>query len=477
MSTIGYERRTNPFLRHPDFASFRSFVVDGAPPVPAHYPRLKEVNAAGAEILHRLPTVPGLPPHDFQRTSREAGVVVLDTRQMLAFGGGHVPGAINIGDRPELSTWVGQMFDPEQRFLLIVDHDDEIEEIVRRMIRTGYTQFGGYLTGGMRAWENAGLPLAQLPQMSVQALRARIDDGDAPRIIDVRSPDEYREGCIPGAESFFVADMRHRITGLDKSAPIVAYCASGYRASLATSLMKSRGFACVYNVPGSWKAWRNAGYPVEEGPPGDRGRGACAAEWILIMKSVILISAIGLSLASTAQAQAATPDPRAYSGAAWSPYVVGASIGLLSLLTLVFSNKLLGASTAYARVAGLLAKPIAPKRVASLAFFREKAPKITWQVMLIAGVIGGSFLAAWTGGELSGRWLPEMWAARFGPDSVALRLGVAFTGGALLAFGARTAGGCTSGHGISGALQLSIGSWLAAISFFIGGIVVAQLLF
>ena len=87
------------------------------------------------------------------------------------------------------------------------------------------------------------------------------------------------------------------------------------------------------------------------------------------------------------------------------------------------------------------------------------------------------FLAAWLGGELTGEWLPAMWTARFGADSLALRLGVAFLGGGLMAFGARMAGGCTSGHGISGTMQLSVGSWVAVVCFFVGGIATALLMF
>jgi uncharacterized membrane protein YedE/YeeE len=69
-----------------------------------------------------------------------------------------------------------------------------------------------------------------------------------------------------------------------------------------------------------------------------------------------------------------------------------------------------------------------------------------------------------------------MWIARFG-DSIALRAVIAFGGGILMAFGARLAGGCTSGHGISGTLQLNMASWIAVVCFFVGGIAVAMLLF
>lgn len=173
----------------------------------------------------------------------------------------------------------------------------------------------------------------------------------------------------------------------------------------------------------------------------------------------------------------ADADPLDFPGPAWSPYLVGGLIGVLSMLTFYVSNKPLGASTAYARLAGMLGRRIAPETTGKLKYFQENPPKIGWEVMLVAGVVVGAFAAASTGGELTGRLLPVMWQERFGADSSAWRIFAAFIGGALMAFGARMAGGCTSGHGISGTLQLAVGSWIAATCFFIGGIATAMLLF
>jgi hypothetical protein len=163
-------------------------------------------------------------------------------------------------------------------------------------------------------------------------------------------------------------------------------------------------------------------------------------------------------------------------GAAWSPYLVGALIGVLSMFTFYFSNKPLGASTAYARVAGLVGQVVARRHTDSRHYYAKKEPKIDWEVMLVVGIVIGAFLAAWSGGELTGRWLPPMWVERFG-DGLWLRLVLGFLGGGLMAFGARMAGGCTSGHGISGTLQLSVGSWIALAGFFVGGVATAMLLF
>jgi hypothetical protein len=146
------------------------------------------------------------------------------------------------------------------------------------------------------------------------------------------------------------------------------------------------------------------------------------------------------------------------------------------MFTFYFSNKPLGASTAYARIAGMIASAIAPKHTRSLKFYQDKKPVVEWEVMLLGGVIAGAFLAAFFSDELTLRWVPPMWEARFG-ESIGLRLAAAFGGGLLMAFGARLAGGCTSGHGISGTMQLAVGSWIAVICFFVGGIATAMLMF
>lgn len=196
------------------------------------------------------------------------------------------------------------------------------------------------------------------------------------------------------------------------------------------------------------------------------------------MRSSLCASIIVLFISPAfSVAQEAGTDPLRYSGPAWSPYVVGALIGVLTMLTIYFSNKPLGASTAYARVAGLIGKVLAPRHTESLQYYQDNKPIIDWEVMLVVGAIGGAFLAAWHGGELTGQWVPPMWEARFGEGSYASRTLAALVGGILMAFGARLAGGCTSGHGISGALQLSVGSWIALICFFAGGIATAMLMF
>jgi uncharacterized membrane protein YedE/YeeE len=160
----------------------------------------------------------------------------------------------------------------------------------------------------------------------------------------------------------------------------------------------------------------------------------------------------------------------------WSPYAVGIGIGILSWFTFLISSKPIGCSTAFARSSGMLEKMVRGAKVDLKPYYQEFKPAIDWEWMLVLGIVMGSAVSALTSGDFTWQWIPARWAAAFG-TGVSARLAVAVGGGILLGFGARWAGGCTSGHGISGTLQLTLGSWVAAICFFAGGIPVAYLIY
>jgi len=261
-STIGYERKFNKFLQFPDVKSFTDYAIKTAPPVPHYYPVMKKLNAEGPEVLGSLPRVPGLPPKAFKAAIRKKAGALIDTRTNLAFGGGHIPGAMNIGGSPVLSIWAGWMLASNEPILLVLESESDLEEIVRLFIRTGYSKFAGYLVGGMKAWQAAGFEQAEVRQMDVRELNKR---KAKLQIVDVRSPREWKTGRVPGARHIFLPELRKRIGELDKTKPTAVYCASGYRASIAASILKEEGFDQLWNVPGSWEAWKKAKFPVEGG--------------------------------------------------------------------------------------------------------------------------------------------------------------------------------------------------------------------
>jgi len=145
-------------------------------------------------------------------------------------------------------------------------------------------------------------------------------------------------------------------------------------------------------------------------------------------------------------------------------------------LTLLISQKPIGCSTTYARAAGMIEKWLRGPQVEAKPYYQEFKPVVDWQWMLVVGVVVGSFISAQLSGDFGWQWIPTRWTMAFGVARLP-RVLVAMLGGVLLGFGARWADGCTSGHGISGTMQLSIASWVSAICFFLSGILMARFLF
>jgi uncharacterized membrane protein YedE/YeeE len=160
----------------------------------------------------------------------------------------------------------------------------------------------------------------------------------------------------------------------------------------------------------------------------------------------------------------------------WSPYAVGIGIGVLSWLTFLLSDKPIGCSTAFARTSGMIERLFRGPRVLEKPYYKAFPPVVDWEWMLVVGVVIGAFLSSTISGRFGLGLIPTAWGRAFGTAGL-LRWAVALLGGVLMGLGARWAGGCTSGHGISGTLQLAVSGWIAAVCFFIGGIASAHLIF
>lgn len=162
--------------------------------------------------------------------------------------------------------------------------------------------------------------------------------------------------------------------------------------------------------------------------------------------------------------------------ARWSPYAVGIGIGILSWFSFLISRKPIACSTTFAKTSGIIEKLFRGEKVGLKPYYQRIGLVVDWQWMLVVGIIIGSLLSALLSGDFQWQWVPSTWAAAFGGDPL-LRIIVALVGGVCIGFGARWANGCTSGHGISGTLQLTVSSWISAICFFVGGIVTAHIIF
>jgi len=162
--------------------------------------------------------------------------------------------------------------------------------------------------------------------------------------------------------------------------------------------------------------------------------------------------------------------------------VAGLLLGLMVILATALVTPF-GVSTQYVVTDAVVLHSVAPEAAESNKYLNKYGEKEDWGVgygwMLVLGMFLGSGIAAMATHRFRQRKNPamsEMWVAQFG-NHKAKRLVQAFIGGLLLLFGARFAGGCTSGHMISGISQLTVGSFVFGIAIFISGIITAKVLY
>lgn len=160
----------------------------------------------------------------------------------------------------------------------------------------------------------------------------------------------------------------------------------------------------------------------------------------------------------------------------WSPYVAGVLIGLLQIPAFLIIDTALGASSSFVTIAGHFSALFDPA-VGEESYFSKymTAAVHWWQTALIVGIALGAFVSARFSGAFR-QSISPIWAQALGTASPGVRYFVAFFGGFVLLFGARLAGGCTSGHGISGLSQLAVGSTIVVAAMFAGGIATAMLM-
>ena len=156
-------------------------------------------------------------------------------------------------------------------------------------------------------------------------------------------------------------------------------------------------------------------------------------------------------------------------------YLVGAGIGVLSWVVFVVVNAPIGITTALSEVSGAAAVPlIGAEAVAANPYWAKTIPAWDYGTLFLVGTFLGALLSSISEKTFKWELVPATWRERFG-DKVTPRFLAAFIGGVIAMFGARLAGGCTSGHGISGSLQLAVSSWTFFLVMFVAGALTARI--
>jgi hydroxyacylglutathione hydrolase len=250
--------------------AFARALLAGQPSVPRYFARMRPINQAGPHLLGGMVPIPRSISVEEAAQALDAGALLIDLRSPGEHSVAHVPGSLSIPAGSSFGTWLGWVVpDPDRPLVLLLGSDAEWDDAVRQALRIGFESVVGYVHGGFAAWAAAGRPREAGSSLEAASLARLLSSGgaDAPLVIDVRQAAEYEAGHLPGALPIGAGDLPDRLDSLPRDRPIATICASGYRASVAASLLRAAGFPRVAWVAGGLSTWEAAGYPVAYGGP------------------------------------------------------------------------------------------------------------------------------------------------------------------------------------------------------------------
>jgi hydroxyacylglutathione hydrolase len=266
-STIGFERRYNRMVAASDVEAFARVLLSDQPAFPRYFARMRPINQAGPRLMGGRVPDPRPMALDEVRAALGGGALLVDLRAPAAHAVAHVPDSLSIPAGTSFGTWLGWVVEPDRPIVLVLDDPGDWDDAIRQSLRIGHESVVGYLRGGFPAWIDAGSPIESNGRISVEELAHRLGAGTEPLVIDVRQAGEFDDGHVPGALHLFAGDIQDRLSELPRDRPIAAICASGFRASVAASLLRSAGFDDVTWVSDGFPAWQARGYAVERGEP------------------------------------------------------------------------------------------------------------------------------------------------------------------------------------------------------------------
>lgn len=262
-TTIGQEKRFNYAFNTGSREAFIDAIMAGMPRPPAYYPTMKRVNKEGPALLRDLPAGEPRTPEEVE-ARQAAGALVIDARDAAEFAAGHIPGAVNVGLGANFAIWTGWLTPYDREVVLVLPDDALYEEARTDLRRIGIDNVAGYLEGGMAAWLSSGRPMATVAEMSVAELASRLEQEDNNlQVLDVRDASERADGQIPGSRHRFAGALAQgAAAGVDAAETVAVICGTGYRSSLAASLLQRQGLRRVITVPEGMAGWQAAGLPV-----------------------------------------------------------------------------------------------------------------------------------------------------------------------------------------------------------------------
>lgn len=253
--TLGNQKKTNYALRA-DMTKeeFITEVTDGLMPPPQYFAKNAALNKKGYEAFDEV-LEKGMRPiglEEFKGMISDRDILILDVRDKWEFVEGFVPNAVSIGLDGSFAPWVGALIPKLDQAIAIIAPEGKEEETVKRLSRVGYDNPVGYLDGGFKAWKEAGYEVQTIDTIKVEDFVKVYADSDR-TILDVRKPGEFETTHACAAQSLPLDNFsKGNFTHIDKEKPYFLHCRSGYRSTVAASILKKNGFNNIVNVIGNF---------------------------------------------------------------------------------------------------------------------------------------------------------------------------------------------------------------------------------
>ncbi|MHA7825818.1 MBL fold metallo-hydrolase [Chryseobacterium arthrosphaerae] len=265
VDTLGNQKKTNYVLNQKDKESFIKEVTDGLLPPPAYFGMNVMMNKKGYHSFDEVLSqgLHALVPEQFKEIAEASGALILDVRNNRTFAKGFIPQSVNIGLDGDFAPWVGALIaDVSQPILLVTEKGDE-EEAVTRLSRVGFDHVLGFLKGGFEAWVKAGKETNSVSRISAGQFEKEIS-GKEVKIIDIRRESEYIAEHIHEAYNKPLAYINEWIHELQPQEHFYMHCGSGYRSTMAASILQARGYRNFTEIEGGFKAIASTSVPKSD---------------------------------------------------------------------------------------------------------------------------------------------------------------------------------------------------------------------
>lgn len=248
-STIGAQRRENYACQPMSESEFFDLIVTGQPSAPEYFVNSVGMNKSSHAVRPLDNTVPELTPSQVVEAS-QAGAVIVDTRCPEDFSDQHIVTSLNVGVGGRFAETAGMFVAAGDQVIIVADAGEE-QIAATRLSRVGLDGCIGFITDLEAFFEKYPEQASAASRLTAEEFNSSIDPS-AMQVVDLRNSGELEAGFVEGSVHLPLAEVKRRADELDRSRPVVTYCAGGWRSSVGSSYLRKLGFTDVQDVIGGF---------------------------------------------------------------------------------------------------------------------------------------------------------------------------------------------------------------------------------